>query len=281
MGTLAVVEPQDETLRALYRYELESPTSLIRMMVQESNCFIVVERGRALERMAQERELAASGQLAGGSNVGGGQMQAADFYLTPDVLFSEGDAGGIGGAVGGLLGRGAGAIAGGLKFKEAETSLLVTNTRSGVQVASADGSARETDFGGGALGFLGGGGAALGGYTNTNEGKVIAASFLDNYNEIVETVRNDPNLPPLSPEEVRARMTGETPAGGGFSAGDVVVTKIDNVDILAEPAAGAAVVTKVGRSDPMVFLGGEENGYIQVQSSQGPGWVLKVLVTGQ
>ena len=42
--------------------------------------------------------------------------------------------------------------------------------------------------------FGGGGGAALGGYSNTNEGKVIAASFLDNWNNIVRAVRNNPSL---------------------------------------------------------------------------------------
>src|SRR5690349_11208417 len=45
MGAMAVVEPQDEYLFALRRYNLQSPVSLIRMMIQQSNCFIVVERG--------------------------------------------------------------------------------------------------------------------------------------------------------------------------------------------------------------------------------------------
>ena len=45
MGALAVVEPQDEIITALRRYNLQSPVGLIRMMIQQSNCFIVVERG--------------------------------------------------------------------------------------------------------------------------------------------------------------------------------------------------------------------------------------------
>ena len=54
------------------------------------------------------------------------------------------------------------------------------------------GSAKQTDFNlAGAL-FGGGVGAALGGYTNTNEGKVITASF--NWNNIVRAVRDNPSL---------------------------------------------------------------------------------------
>ena len=58
--------------------------------------------------------------------MGGGQMVAADFVLTPAVVFSENNAGGVGGGVGGLFGRRprVGAVAGGLKFKEAQTSML-------------------------------------------------------------------------------------------------------------------------------------------------------------
>ena len=37
--------------------------------------------------------------------MGGGQMVSADFVLTPAVVFSENNAGGLGGAVAGLLGR--------------------------------------------------------------------------------------------------------------------------------------------------------------------------------
>src|SRR4029079_19812056 len=122
MGAMAVVEAQDMVLASLRRYNLGSPVGLIRMMIQQSNCFIVVERGVGMQNMMQERQLAAAGQAREGSNIGGGQMVAADFIMTPSVVFSENNAGGGGGAVAGLLGRRVGAIAGGIKFKEAQTS---------------------------------------------------------------------------------------------------------------------------------------------------------------
>ena len=58
---------------------------------------------------------------------------------------------GFGGAFGGHAAL-AGAIAGGLKFKEAQTSMLLADARSGVQVSAAEGSTRKADLSlGGAL----------------------------------------------------------------------------------------------------------------------------------
>jgi hypothetical protein len=64
MGAMAVVEPQSHVLTALARYRLSSPVGLIRMMIQQSNCFIVVERGAGMQNLLQERQLAASGRAA-------------------------------------------------------------------------------------------------------------------------------------------------------------------------------------------------------------------------
>lgn len=199
LGTLAVSEPQDYVLSALGRYSLGSPTMMLRMMVQESGCFSVVERGVAMQNLRQERALAADGQLQEGSNIGRGQMQGADFVMTPAVQFSD-DSGGVGGTIGGLLGRAGGVLgqlgglAGGVKFKEAETTLVVADVRSSIQVASAQGSASKMNFSLGGWGWGGLGWASAAGYTKTPEGKLIAASLLDNYNKIVQQVRDKPSL---------------------------------------------------------------------------------------
>jgi curli biogenesis system outer membrane secretion channel CsgG len=221
IGTLAVVEPQDEVITALTRYRLQSPTGLIRLMVQQSNCFQVVERGAGMRNIMQERELAQSGQLQTASNVGGGQLRAADFVLTPNVLFSEGNAGGVGGAVGGA-----------------------------------------------------------GGYTNTNEGKVVAASFLDNYNAIVRAVRADPSLQRMAAAPGGAAAAGAK-AGAVFAEGDVLVPKIANVKVFAAPAESGRAVGVLGKTDELVCTGEERNGYVKVQSGSVEGWVRKTLVRKQ
>lgn len=199
MGSLAVAEPQDYILSRLSYYKLGSPSTMLRMIAQESGCFAVVERGAAMQNLQQERALAAGGQLQQGSNIGGGQMQVADFVMTPAVQFSE-DTGGVGGSVSGLLNRAGGvlghlsSVAGGIKFKEAETTLLVADVRSGIQVASAEGKASKMDFSVDAWGWSNLGWASGGGYSKTPEGKLIAASLLDNFNKIVQQIRSKPNL---------------------------------------------------------------------------------------
>jgi hypothetical protein len=280
-GTLAVVEPQSQVGQNLQRYGLGSPTAVIRMLVQQSNCFQVVERGVAMGNMMQERALGASGELQRDQNIGKGQMVAADFIVTPSVVFSENNAGGVGGAIGGLLGGGRGrafgAIAGGLKFKQAETSMLLVDSRSGIQVASAQGSAEKADFAlGGAL--LGGVAAAGGGYSNTNEGKVIVASFLDNWNNIVRNIRNNPSLVQARAgvaSQQNAAMSVKANAG---AAGDVMVPKIAGVKVLRQPRDGGGDMQTLSRNDEVILAGEEQNGFAKVTTSRGDGWVKSVLL---
>ena len=195
LGTLAVVEDTGaDWFNTLRNAKLGPTTPVLRMLVQQSNCFVIVERGRAMQNMQQERALASSGETRAGSNIGRGQMVAADFTMNPTVTFSNNDSGGIGGALGGLLpgmgGRLVGAVAGSAKFKEASTLLTLIDNRSGVQLAAAEGSAKNVDFGamGGAFGSALG--ATGGGYSNTAEGKIIVSAFTDSYNNMVRAVRS-------------------------------------------------------------------------------------------
>jgi len=282
MGAMAVVEPQDAVLVALTRYNLRSPVGLIRLMIQQSNCFIVVERGVGMSNMMQERALASGGELRQNSNMGGGQMVAADFLLTPNVVFSENNAGGVGGAVGGLFGHKAaavGAVAGGLKFKEAQTSMLVADARSGVQVAAAEGSTKKADLAAGGALFGGSAGGAVGGYGNTNEGKIIAAALMDNYNKIVTVVRNDPalqrNVGSLKQE---AAAGGAKKGGAVFDEGDVLMPKIAGVKMLAEPSDTAKALMTLGRADEVVVVGASKDGYVHVQGPTSSGWVKIILM---
>jgi hypothetical protein len=280
MGAVAVVEPQDVVYHSLSRYGLQSPVPLIRMMIQQSNCFLVVERGAGMQNLMQERQLAESGELRSGSNMGGGQMVTADFVLTPNVVFSEGNAGGAAAGLGGLLrgkaGLAAGAVAGGLKFKEAQTSMLLADARSGLQVAAAEGSTKKADIRAG--GVLWGGGAvgALGGYTNTNEGKIIAAAFLDNYNNVVNVVRGDPSLQ-RDVGTLKEEAGKKTKAGAVYEEGDLLLPRIDGVKVYAEPSESAKVVKTLQKGDEMIYLGEEKEGFLKVEGA-GAGWVKKVMV---
>jgi len=66
---------------------------------------------------------------------------------------------------------------------------LLIDNRSGVQVSASTGSAKNYDmrvFGG----LFSGGLAGAGGYSNTPEGKIVSAAFVDSYNQMVKSLRN-------------------------------------------------------------------------------------------
>ncbi|MFT3813078.1 MAG: peptidoglycan-binding domain-containing protein [Acidovorax sp.] len=231
LGTVSLVENQNAGWYTILRneYKLPPTANLLRLMIQQSNCFVVVERGAAgMRAMNRERELMGSGEMRGGSNFGKGQMVASDYGLSPEIIFSNNDAGGIGGALGGLIGGGRGqavaALGGSLKTREANVMLTLVDNRSGVQVSASEGSASKSDFAGFA-GLAGIGGAAgLGGYQNTAEGKVITAAFFDAYNQMVVALRN-----------YRAQSVQGQGLGGGGRLG------VDGAQAPSQTRAGASM----------------------------------------
>jgi curli biogenesis system outer membrane secretion channel CsgG len=197
LGTLAVVEDQHAPwYRTLTQHKLGSTVPVLRMMIQQSNCFVVVERGQAMNNMMQERALQNSGEMRSGSSFQKGQIVAADYTMSPSITFSQKGTSGGGGGLGGFgaFGRAAGLVAGGFRANEAFTTLLMVDNRSGVQLAAAEGSAQNYDYNvlGAAFGsgWGSGGGGGAGGYTNTPEGKILVAAFMDSYNQIVRATPN-------------------------------------------------------------------------------------------
>jgi len=197
LGTVSLIENQSAGWYTILRneYRLPPTANLLRLLVQQSNCFVVVERGAAgMNAMGRERDLMASGEMRQGSNFGRGQMVASDYGLSPEIVFSNSNAGGVGGGLGGLVGgRYSGvlaAVGGNLQTKEASALLTLIDNRSGVQVAASEGSASKTDFGAFGSVFGSGGAGGLGGYTNTAQGKVISAAFMDAFNQMVVSLRN-------------------------------------------------------------------------------------------
>jgi LysM repeat protein len=193
IGTAALVEPDAQVYGRLSSVGLQSPIPLLRLIMAQSNCFRVIDRGAALRNMQQEVGLAQSGLLKSGSATAQGRVVAAQYLVTPNIIFSNPNAGGgrLGAGLGGLIPGGAiiGAVAGSMRIQEAQTALFVTDAQSSEQVAVSEGSAKVTDFGGmGGLGGFGGGiagFAGIGGYGNTAEGKLIAAALLDSFNKLV------------------------------------------------------------------------------------------------
>lgn len=192
LGTITVLEPESPWWRD---YEFSSsPSALIKVFVSKSRCFTLLDRGKGLAAMQAERELGASGELRNRSNIGKGQMKAADYALVPDLVSRNSDAGrtNIGAALGGLIGGRVGSAVGGLNInkKTADVVLAVTDMRSSEQVAMSEGHATRTDlgFGGGAGGLFSStlaGGAGVSSYTNTEIGQVMTMAYLQAYTDLV------------------------------------------------------------------------------------------------
>ncbi len=196
LGSVAIVEPDNQWWREL---SLGSPEAIIKIFVQQSGCFTIVNRGRSFQSRAMERAMADNGELQEGSNLGKGQVKAADYFLQPDIVTANNNSGGGGGGavlggIGGLFGgagRALGAIAGGISVKkgEANVTLSIVNARTTEEMAMTEGYYRKSDLSWGAGGglFSGGtfGGAGAAGYQNTAIGQVIVLAYLDAYTKLV------------------------------------------------------------------------------------------------
>ncbi len=263
IGTVAVKEPETNWWR---EYNLESPEALIKVFVSESKCFTLVDRGKGLQAAQQERALASSGEMRVGSNVGKGQMKAADYVLVPDIVNKNANSSGkkIGGLLGGIVGGKAGAVLGGvnLKSKTADVVLTLTDVRSTEQVALVKGHAKKTNVGWGAgAGAFWGGFAAAGAssYANTEIGQVVAMAYLDAYKKLVAEVQA--NTPNAKEDNVGQAVTMSKPGR-----------------MYAKPDPKSEVVREL---DPgmMLYPTGEKSGvWWKVSDELGnEGWVSSVL----
>jgi hypothetical protein len=191
LGTAAIQEPENRWWTQLGP---SSPEALIKLFAARSGCLRIVDRNGGLAMRDQERDLAGSGDLQRASNVGRGQVKAADFFIIPDIANSNSGGSNIGAVAGSFLPGGFGALAGKLQTKSSEAQVILTmvDARSTEQLYVAEGVAKKTDIGfgaGGALiGTTGGGGLSGGGRNgvwmevddeNGNRGWVSSAYLTD------------------------------------------------------------------------------------------------------
>ncbi|HAD84647.1 MAG TPA: curli production assembly/transport component csgg, partial [Brevundimonas sp.] len=116
LGSITIADGQSDYWREL---QLSPPQSLLRVVIQRSGCFTLVDRGTGMSVAQRERELAAGGDLQRGSNVGGGQVGAADYVLVGEIASQNDNTGGnaLAGLAGAALGGRAGAIVGGMRTR--------------------------------------------------------------------------------------------------------------------------------------------------------------------
>jgi curli biogenesis system outer membrane secretion channel CsgG len=263
IGTVSIVLPQNQWW---LRYNLGSPEALIKLYAQRSNCLRVVDRGAGLAMRNEERSLGASGELQRGSNVGAGQIKAADYTIVPDIADANANAGGGGAALGGLLPGAAGALLGGIRTKSSTAHVLLNlvNVRTTEQEYSAEGTAQKTNisFAGGGFGGLIGG--VAGGYSNTDIGQIIAAAYLNAYVDLV------------------GHMQGMQP--GGAQASSPVQTYVAKQAIAMRAAASpTSKIVRQFQAGDSVFPTGQKDGvWWEVDDETGNrGWVSSVMITAK
>lgn len=229
--------------------------------MQKSGCFRVVNRGQGSKALKAERALAESGEFQKGSNLGKGQMVAADFVIVPQVVHKDANSGGGGAGVGGLLPGRIGALAGGFKKRnrEAQVVLSLTNVRTSVEEAIVEGSAKKSDLKIGGLGFLGGIAGVGGGYEDTDIGKLVIVAFVDAHNKLVAelgTVTDD--------------------ASGADNAGWVTAA---NVEFRAGPSKNAPSLSTLYKETSVIATGNTNGDWWEIEALGKTGWVHSDYLT--
>ncbi len=191
LGTVSVADGDDPY--GWTQFSLQAPAKLLKVLIQRSGCFNLVDRGTGLNAAQRERDIGSNLGLQRKSNVGQGQIKAADYVLVAEIQRADSNTsgGGAGGALGGLFGGRVGGLLGGIKTKklDANTVLSLTNVRTTETIAVVDGYAvkKDTSFGVGGLfgaGSVGAGGVG-GGYESTDIGRVVSLSFIQAYSKMV------------------------------------------------------------------------------------------------
>lgn len=173
--------------------QVTSIEPLLRLAVQQSNCFVITSIGnlRTDSRLSRITDLQRnSGEYRAGSKQEKGQRVAADYYLEPAIVINDSPTGKIGAALGGLVNKTLGAVAGSVETRDSVVTLSLFDIRSAVQIAVSEGNSTATNYGAAVAAFGGGGAGALGGFQRTPEGKATVAAFVDAYNKMVVSLRN-------------------------------------------------------------------------------------------
>src|SRR6476469_4334173 len=153
LGTVSVMDGDDPS--GWTPFQLAGPQKLLKVLIQRSGCFNLVDRGSGLSAAARERDISGGLGMQRGSNVGQGQIKAADYVLVAEVQAADLDSGGsgVGAAAGGLIGHGCGGLLGGISSHklEANTVFFFNDTATTETIAVQDGYAAKNSisFGGG------------------------------------------------------------------------------------------------------------------------------------
>lgn len=200
LGNIAIRDKSAQQYRSRYQDALngDSVGAVLRDAVLASNCFKVI--AVANDSMNSDLDTIAGHQRTSddvrpGSEFQGGQAEAADYALYPQVIFKEQDSGGNAfGGVGGLLGAKIPIIAGGAaktNIKSSTMALELWDIRSRALLATGRGDAKVQDFSFAVAGIPGiPAGGAFTQASKSPEGKATLVAMLEAYKQMVIGLQN-------------------------------------------------------------------------------------------
>ena len=270
LGTISVADGDDPS--AWTQWSLSPPSKLLKVLIQRSGCFNLVDRGTGLNAAARERDIGSGLGLQRGSNVGQGQIKAADYVLVAEIQGANANVSGngVGAAAGSLIGGVAGGLLGGIRSRKAEANTIVsvTNVRTTETIATEDGYAAKNDisFAAGGGGFFGSGGVAAvgGGYANTDIGRIVTLSFIQAYSKLVTSLG----------------LVQPGGAGTAQAAPKKTFTTTGPVAMRKTAAANGAVIRTLPPGS-IVYPTGNQNGlwWEIADENDNVGWVLNTKLT--
>lgn len=261
LGTVSIEDGDDPN--PYTQASLAPPSKLLKVLVQRSGCFNLVDRGTGLNAASRERQIGSALGLQRRSNVGQGQIRAADYVLIAEIQGANSNVSGSGaaGAAAGLVDRRLGGLLGGFRSKklEANTILSITNVRTTETIATAEGYAAKNNLSIAGGGFFAVAAGVGGGYDNTDIGRIVTLSFIQAYGRLVTQVRG-------------IRMGSEGTAEA--SAQRTYVTQ-GSTAMRARPMAGGSVVRTLGPGSTVFVTGKREGMWWEVaDENDNTGWVL-------
>ena len=266
LGTVSVMDGDDPS--GWTQFQLAGPQKLLKVLIQRSGCFNLVDRGSGLSAAQRERDVAGGLGMQRGANVGQGQIKAADYVLVAEVQAADRDSGGsaIGAGLGGMVGGSFGAALGGISTRkmEANTVLSLTNVRTTETIAVQDGYAAKNSMSFGGGGFFAVGGIVGGGYDSTDIGRIVTLAFIQAYSKMVT------DLGLLQP--------------GSAGTAEATPTKTFVAQALVSLRTAAAASAKVIRTLPagsIVYPTGQKKGlwWEVADENDNVGWVINTKLT--
>lgn len=215
-GTLRIVEPENTSVWT--GIGLSAPTKILRVLVNDSNCFTIVDRGAAFNAAQAERDLANSGILKDNHDLGYGQMKAADYVLVPDLISQNLNAGGSNINASGSKSAIWGSVIGGgsrtTHTKSAEVVLTLFDIKTGEQISSVTEKAVITDsmnsvqIAGNSQSAMLNGDLGFSNYSNTPIGKAIQVAYEKAYDALIEDIKiKNLDLRKYSTQQISAKSS--------------------------------------------------------------------------